>query len=110
MLVPAKALGEPTDIEGFAWSPDGKTIRLIKNNKLWEMSSDGSGIHPLLSNWHAPSDVCCGHWSPDGRFFVFQVSDHIPGTTFNFVSRRANYGSWMSVAGCFARRQRSRPN
>ena len=86
MLVPAKALGEPTDIEGFAWSPDGKTIRLIKNNKLWEMSSDGSGIHPLLSNWHAPSDVCCGHWSPDGRFFVFQVSDHIPGTTFNFVS------------------------
>jgi DNA-binding winged helix-turn-helix (wHTH) protein/Tol biopolymer transport system component len=56
----------------FSWSPDGKTIRFTKGDgKLWEMSSDGSGIHRLLPNWHEQDAQCCGRWAPDGRFYFF---------------------------------------
>jgi Tol biopolymer transport system component len=35
------------------------------------MSSDGSGLHPLLPGWRPSSSQCCGRWTPDGKFFVF---------------------------------------
>jgi len=35
------------------------------------MSSDGTGLHPLLPGWSLSSSQCCGRWTPDGRFFVF---------------------------------------
>jgi Tol biopolymer transport system component len=35
------------------------------------MSFDGTGVHPLLSGWRPSSSQCCGHWTPDGKFFVF---------------------------------------
>ena len=55
----------------LAWSPDGGVIRFDGDNKLWQMSSDGSNLHELLPGWHASSWKCCGRWTPDGRFFVF---------------------------------------
>jgi len=39
---------------------------------LWEISSDGTGQHPLLNGWHDPPNECCGKWTRDGRYFVFQ--------------------------------------
>ncbi len=51
--------------------PDGSRIRFSRDLKLWEMSSDGSGLHPLLPGWHPSEWQCCGRWMPDGRFFVF---------------------------------------
>ncbi|HEX3985190.1 MAG TPA: winged helix-turn-helix domain-containing protein [Acidobacteriaceae bacterium] len=61
------------------WSPDGKRLRLTLLNSethtstLWEMKSDGTGAHPLLSGWTsaAPAE-CCGSWTDDGRYYVFQ--------------------------------------
>ena len=35
------------------------------------MSSDGTGLHPLLPGWHTSVSQCCGRWTPDGKFFVF---------------------------------------
>ncbi|MEA3005165.1 MAG: hypothetical protein QOI94_434, partial [Acidobacteriaceae bacterium] len=55
----------------LSWSPDGSKIRFSRDNRLWEMSSDGSGLHPLLPGWRPSSSQCCGHWTPDGKFFVF---------------------------------------
>ena len=55
----------------LSWSPDGSRIRFFKESRLWEMSSDGSGLHALLPGWRPSSPLCCGHWTPDGRFFVF---------------------------------------
>jgi Tol biopolymer transport system component/DNA-binding winged helix-turn-helix (wHTH) protein len=55
----------------LSWSPDGSKIRFSRDNRLWEVSSDGSGLHPLLPGWRASSSQCCGHWTPDGKFFVF---------------------------------------
>ena len=55
----------------LSWSPDGSKIRFSRDNRLWEMSSDGSGLHPLLPGWRPSSSQCCGRWTPDGKFFVF---------------------------------------
>ncbi len=57
----------------LSWSPDGSKIRISRDHRLWEISSDGSGLHPLLLGWHPSSPLCCGHWTPDGNFFVFQA-------------------------------------
>ncbi|MBV8829482.1 MAG: PD40 domain-containing protein, partial [Acidobacteriaceae bacterium] len=62
------------------WSPDGSRLRFTVGNvinrvgalSLWEISSDGSGLHRLLADWNKPPAECCGNWSPDGKYFVFQ--------------------------------------
>jgi Tol biopolymer transport system component len=33
---------------------------------------DGSGLHPLLAGWNNSPTECCGSWTRDGRYFVFQ--------------------------------------
>src|SRR6266852_3305481 len=65
----------------LAWSPDGTTIRFTRNqNSFWEISADGSNLHQLLSSWNVSAEKCCGHWTPDGKFFVFQVNPQGLGT------------------------------
>src|SRR5579863_4025126 len=60
------------------WSPDGTQLRFTvydpKTNSfaLWEVLADGSNLHPLLSGWNNPPAECCGNWTPDGNYFVFQ--------------------------------------
>ena len=76
ILVPAKTLGERPSPGVFAWSPDGTKIRFDAQSnesvaRLFEMSSDGSGLHELLPGWHPSSWRCCGTWTPDGRFYLF---------------------------------------
>src|SRR5262249_38910708 len=59
------------------FSPDGRSIRFtisdIKSTSgpLWEVSHDGSHLHPLFSG-SDPRYAFCGHWTTDGRYFVFQ--------------------------------------
>ncbi len=72
-------------LPGFAiwprWSPDGSRLRLslldlaTGSSSLWEIQSDGSHLHPLLPGWSNPAQECCGDWTPDGKYFIFQ-SDH----------------------------------
>jgi Tol biopolymer transport system component/DNA-binding winged helix-turn-helix (wHTH) protein len=59
----------------LSWSPDGSKIRISRDHRLWEVSSDGSGLHPLLPGWRPSVPLCCGRWTPDGNFFVFQAHD-----------------------------------
>ena len=59
----------------ISWSPDGKAIRFTKDDKLWEMSSDGSGLHRLFPNWHEDDVQCCGRWTPDGHLYLFRLSN-----------------------------------
>ena len=51
------------------WSPDGKTLRFSKRDGLWEISSTGADLHPVLPGWKG--ETCCGHWAPDGDTFYF---------------------------------------
>ena len=61
------------------WSPDGKVLRFTIDDmnvgwseSLWEVASDGTGLHPLLLHGSRPTEQCCGNWTPDGNYFVFQ--------------------------------------
>jgi serine/threonine protein kinase/Tol biopolymer transport system component len=60
-------------------SPDGSVLRLTvsdpntHSSSLWEVSADGTHLHPLLPGWNYPPAECCGNWTPDGRYFVFQA-------------------------------------
>ena len=62
------------------WSPDGRRLRFTLRNpvqqtsELWEVSADGSNPHPLLPGWSQPASECCGSWTSDGQWFVFQSS------------------------------------
>ncbi len=60
------------------YSPDGTRLRFtvmdFKTNSasLWEVSADGTHLHALLPGWNSPPAECCGNWTPDGKYFVFQ--------------------------------------
>jgi Tol biopolymer transport system component len=58
-----------------SFSPDGSRIRFstIDNvNSLWEVRADGSNLHSLLPDWHGAPSVCCGKWTPDGHYYLFE--------------------------------------
>ena len=71
------------------YSPDGQRIRfsvgdLAQNTStIWEVRSDGSGLHPFLPDWHAVSTKCCGSWTADGRYYIFQATRTELGSTAN---------------------------
>ncbi len=80
-----KLLSVPGDILNVTWSPDTRHLRFDSSETagtsgrqvLWEVSSDGAGLHRLLEGWHTPPDECCGKWTPNGKFFVFQSNGQI---------------------------------
>lgn len=90
---PRKVLSVKGDIQHVTWSPDGSRLRLdssetvgtVGQQIMWEVAADGSGLHRLLEGWHTPPDECCGRWTPDGKFFVFESQGQIwvlPQATF----------------------------
>ena len=55
------------------WSPDGKVLRFtLDEQSLWEIASDGTGLRQLLPGWNNSQEHCCGNWTPDGNYFVFE--------------------------------------
>ena len=79
-----------------AWSPDGATIRFrsggdfTTRGSLWEVSVNGKNLHPLLPGWHSLPSECCGKWTADGKYFVFQSQGNIWGV--------AEQRSWFGKA------------
>ncbi|HEV2492790.1 MAG TPA: winged helix-turn-helix domain-containing protein [Terriglobia bacterium] len=80
---PRKLLTAPGTPQWPRLSPDGKTLRFTMVGpaeelySLWEASTDGSHLHPLLPGWRPPPTVwgegeCCGAWTPDGKYFLFR--------------------------------------
>jgi len=69
---------------GFApvVSPDGRLLRLTLVDRadpgasLWEVRTDGSHLRPMLSGWNDGANVCCGSWTPDGKYFIFQATSN----------------------------------
>jgi eukaryotic-like serine/threonine-protein kinase len=72
--------------EWLRWSSDGKALRFTvddlktSSQSLWEVASDGTRLHPLLPGWSNPPSECCGNWTPDGNYFVFQ-SQHLASSS-----------------------------
>ena len=60
------------------WSPHEQVLRFSSydpktdTSSLWETSNDGSGTHLLFPHWEMHSVECCGNWTSDGKYFVFQ--------------------------------------
>jgi eukaryotic-like serine/threonine-protein kinase len=75
---PRKLFSAPSAPAAASFSPDGTRIRFTVSNRLnntssmWEVHSDGTGMRPLLSGWNNPPSECCGAWTPDGRYFLFE--------------------------------------
>jgi Tol biopolymer transport system component/DNA-binding winged helix-turn-helix (wHTH) protein len=69
-------------VPGRIWwprvSPDGQSIRFSVMDpatgalSLSEVSSVGTQLRPLLSGWNPAPAECCGNWTADGKYFVFQ--------------------------------------
>jgi Tol biopolymer transport system component len=64
---------------GSRFSPDTRHLRfsIVDPDRglfsLWEIALDGTGLRPLLPSFHQDPGECCGDWTSDGRYFVFQV-------------------------------------
>ena len=78
-------------------SPDGKRIRFTitasdqTSAAIWEIRSDGTGLHPVLPGWHNPPQESCGFWTPDGRYFLFR----------NLTGSRVDISAIREPAGLF---------
>jgi Tol biopolymer transport system component len=65
------------------WSPDAKSIRFRLGGgfnsvgSLWEVGVDGTNPHALLPGWHSTASECCGQWTPDANYFVFQSGSNV---------------------------------
>jgi len=74
------------------FSPDGNIIRFTVSDvaqsttQLWEIGQDGSNPHALLTKWEHASTACCGSWTADGRYYVFQASQTVPHTLTLFTA------------------------
>jgi len=70
------------ELTWIRWSPDAKKLRFTVldaktgSQSLWEAGAEGTDPHPLLPGWNNPPSECCGNWTPDGRYFVFQSTQH----------------------------------
>jgi Tol biopolymer transport system component len=67
--------GFPSELR---FSPDGSRLRFTISaadnanvQSIWELRTDGTGLHPLLPGWRNPPSECCGLWSEDGRYYFF---------------------------------------
>jgi serine/threonine protein kinase len=75
----ARRLAAVSDLSyWFRWSPDGRSLRFTLSpakgaNNIWEISLDGSHLHPLLPQWSGVSNQN-GSWTPDGKYFLFNVN------------------------------------
>jgi Tol biopolymer transport system component/DNA-binding winged helix-turn-helix (wHTH) protein len=77
-------------------SPDSYRLRfaVVAPNSdfsaLWEMNRDGSNLHPLLPGWNTPPRECCGNWTPDGKYYLFQ-SQHEGKTNLWLLPERPGW-------------------
>jgi Tol biopolymer transport system component len=80
---PRKLVTAPDVALDPAWSPDGTVIRFSVGgpsplpSSLWQVSINGTSLHPLFPAWHTPPDECCGRWTTDGEYFLFQSQGNI---------------------------------
>lgn len=44
---------------------------------MWEVSVDDGRVQPLLPDWDPSWYNCCGSWTADGKYFVFQSRSNV---------------------------------
>ena len=80
----------------FSFSPEGTRMRLTVANRnnntsaIWEAGLDSSKLHPVFPGWNSPPAECCGRWTADGRYYVFQSTHE--GASNIWIT--ADHSSW----------------
>jgi Tol biopolymer transport system component/DNA-binding winged helix-turn-helix (wHTH) protein len=75
---PQKLVETPGRAYWLRWAPNGSHVRFTvvdqqaNSRSLWEVSVAKRETRPLLPGWSQDNDACCGDWTPNGRYFVFQ--------------------------------------
>jgi len=77
-------------VSGLAISPDDAEVRVeteeisqsgsgvvAGQRAIWEVSTKGSSSRPMIPSWPSTTDECCGKWTVDGKYFVFQSGGQI---------------------------------
>ena len=76
MLDSRTLLSADGHIHWIQFSPDDELLRYTVGDvspRIWEVSVDGSNVHPMLPEWQN-IDHCCGNWVDDGKYYVFQAT------------------------------------
>ena len=77
---PHKLATAENPVYGLRFSPDGGRLRFFivdernASSSIWEIARNGSGLRPLLPGWNSSALECCGTWTPDGRYYLFDSS------------------------------------
>ena len=88
--------GEPNWLR---FSPDGRLFRFsvlnqkLNTNSLWEARADGSGVRRMFSGDAWPNE-CCGAWTADGKYFVFES---MRGGAWNLWAVREKRDWWRKT-------------
>jgi Tol biopolymer transport system component len=75
---PRRLVSLPGEARWIRWAPDSSVIRFTlvpphsRMSSLWEVTRTGKNLRPLLPGWKGRSRECCGNWTQDGAYFVFQ--------------------------------------
>lgn len=62
------------------WSPDHRLLRFTvidpvsHSSSLWEISAGSTTPRRVVKDWNALANECCGTWTSDGQFFIFQAT------------------------------------
>jgi len=74
------------------FSGDGQRIRFTvsdtehNSTSLWEVGRDGKNAHAMLADWPLKATACCGSWTADGKYYVFQAGQTISSTNLVVTS------------------------
>jgi len=89
---PVKLAEAPGKVSWPRWSPDGQRLRFTVwdgtklSDTLWELSSGGA-LHQLFAGWKKASSLCCGEWTADGKYYLFNGDRQ-----YWWVSERSVFG------------------
>jgi Tol biopolymer transport system component/DNA-binding winged helix-turn-helix (wHTH) protein len=77
------------------WSPRGSVLRFTVGDpgetSIEEVSVAGGSSHSLLPGWKGVH--CCGNWTPDGKYYVFQSTSD-SGTDIWALRERTGLFRW----------------
>ena len=79
---------------GPVWSPDGQTIAFNRDNRIYGINPDGSGLRLLTRRGRSPA------WAPDSQKIAFGRSDGLYVMNSDGSEQRKLAGGGCSPDGC----------
>lgn len=85
------------------WSPNASSVRFdihdsSGSTSIWEVMANGGGLHRVFPN--LKDAHCCGSWTGDGKYFLFDSGHQIWVTRERSMAfSRANHQAWQLTAG-----------